>query len=75
MTSRKNDGGPAYPVIGAPGAKEDFPGKSLRDWFAGMATDADVEQILRIAIEKSLPMTRAEARYVHADLMLKARQQ
>jgi hypothetical protein len=31
------DGGPAFPVIGAPGAPEDYPGMSLRDYFAAHA--------------------------------------
>jgi len=26
---------PAFPVINAKGAPEDYPGMSLRDWFAG----------------------------------------
>lgn len=32
-----NDGGPAFPVVGAPGAKEDYPGMTLRDYFAAKA--------------------------------------
>ena len=30
-------GGPAFPVIGAPGAPEDYPGMWLRDYFAAKA--------------------------------------
>lgn len=33
----KDTGGPAFPVIGAPGAPGDYPGMTLRDWFAGKA--------------------------------------
>ena len=33
----KEDGGPAYPVIGAPGASQDYQGMTLRDYFAGEA--------------------------------------
>ena len=32
--SKKNDGGPAYPVCGDHGIQS-WDGKSLRDWFAG----------------------------------------
>ncbi|NOY60285.1 MAG: hypothetical protein GXO75_15350 [Calditrichaeota bacterium] len=31
---KQNDGGPAFPVIGTPGAPEDYPGMSLLDYFA-----------------------------------------
>ena len=38
--STHNDGGPAFPVIGAPGAPEDYPGMTLRDYFAAKAMQA-----------------------------------
>ena len=35
--STKDDGGPAFPVIGAAGSQEDYGGMSLRDYFAAKA--------------------------------------
>ena len=35
--SARDDGGPAFPVIGAAGAGEDYGGASLRDYFAAHA--------------------------------------
>jgi hypothetical protein len=40
MSTRDNDGGPAFPVsvgMGPLSAQFASPGMSLRDWFAGMA--------------------------------------
>lgn len=54
-------------------------GMTLRDWFAAMATDADIDSILRYSGWKDgqrhldqIP-TRQQARYTHADAMLAAR--
>lgn len=38
--SARDTGGPAFPVIGAPGAPEDYPGMWLRDYFAAKAMPA-----------------------------------
>lgn len=35
--AEREDGGPAFPVVNAPGAPEDYPGMSLRDYYAGQA--------------------------------------
>ena len=48
MSNQIEDGGPAFPVIGAPNAPEYFPGMSIRDYFAGQALAgclADAEMV------------------------------
>jgi hypothetical protein len=47
---------------------EDSHGMTLRDWFATHATEADIKDILEWT-----NCSRQEARYIHADAMLKAR--
>jgi hypothetical protein len=62
-----NDGGPAFPS-----SHPVFPesGMTLRDWFATHATEADI-----LAAQGAYRVvTRYEARYIHADEMLKARE-
>ena len=77
----KDDGGPAFPhgPLGDTMHGEDgrishqcqaYPGMSLRDWFAGMATDADVQVWLDLPGVAS----RRDARYMHADAMIGARE-
>ncbi len=77
MADKIDDGGPAFPVL----KKEDTQqftalgitskqftyegGMSLRDWFAGMATDDDVSDIL-----SRIEISRAAAKYIHADNMI-----
>lgn len=42
--SKINDGGPAFPTNpGSPTVSPDYPGMTLRDWFAGHAPDNQVE--------------------------------
>ncbi len=73
-----NDGGPAYPCgsyhpgTGAPQPPV-YSGKSLRDWFAGMATEEDVLAWVGIMGMNNVPITREEAKYAYADAMLRAR--
>jgi hypothetical protein len=60
-----NDGGPVFPI-----PSEGWPGMPLRDWFATYATEADI-----LAAQGGYRLvTRYEARYIHADAMLKARE-
>ena len=63
--TEKNDGGPAFPCISG-SANYHQEGMSLRDYFAVHATE---EHILHQPRAKS----RQQARYMHADAMLKAR--
>ena len=70
--SNINDGGPAFPH-----AHEDYPfqhGMSLRDWFAGQATEEDLQDILAKYFGCGSLPSRAEARMMFADAMLKARE-
>ena len=65
--SEKDNGGPAFPVGSGPW--KDFPGMTLRDWFAGMVlaginVDPDPE---------SSPEDRAKWAYSDADAMLAER--
>lgn len=72
MSKPINDGGPAFPVsvgMGPLSANFASPGMSLRDWFAGMATDEDVAAFLRVRPD----ITRRQARYFHADSMIAER--
>ena len=64
-----NDGGPAFPRPMVAAA----PGMTLRDWFATHATEADITAILDPQ-HWSQNITRYEARYIHADAMLKVRE-
>ena len=90
----KNDGGPAFPLV----VPEHWPpmrdgclgysGMSLRDWFAGMAREEDIElhqeheNLLRYREygnnESGTPLyppcTRQRAKFLYADAMLKARE-
>lgn len=64
-----SDGGPAFPVIGAPGAPEDFPGMTLRDYFAAKAMQA----IVRPGGDGTPAYCVAGRAYAFADAMLAAR--
>lgn len=76
--STKNDGGPAYPVqwmdfqplTGEQVVREQYPGMSLRDWFAGQALAGCLSNNQDETAERF-----AELAYIHADAMLKAREQ
>jgi|688.fasta_scaffold914646_1 hypothetical protein len=65
-----NDGGPAFPFDRY---GERVSGMTLRDWFATHATDADIAAI-QTPPHGAQNITRYEARYIHADQMLKARE-
>lgn len=47
-------------------------GMSLRDWFAGQATEEDIQDILNKSFGCGELPTRAEARMMFADAMLAA---
>jgi hypothetical protein len=73
-----NDGGPAFPRPASQFIKPDqsvnqsmpCSGMTLRDWFATHATEEDI-----LAAQGTYRLvTRYEARYIHADNMLKARE-
>lgn len=67
-----NDGGPAFPFQDGYGRVS---GMTLRDWFATHATDADISAIqARHEHELGTKVTRQQARYIHADAMLAARE-
>jgi hypothetical protein len=74
------DGGPAFPRSGN---ERDYGecGMSLRDYFAAKANNTDIAEIMcRLenteydGCERVCKITRQEARYVHADAMLAARE-
>ena len=76
-----SDGGPAFPgqdvVQNMYGdvAPVFYPGMSLRDWFAGMASDQDItEHRVTHAEGITFTVSREVARYRYADAMLKARE-
>jgi hypothetical protein len=97
MNKPINDGGPAFPqqafintngqVVTADDYFPDASGMSLRDWFAGQASEEDIEYHMKngkAAIkgtdeddgygpDYTYP-TRESARYAYADAMLAARQ-
>jgi hypothetical protein len=74
-----NDGGPAFPrhalEIKLPDGSvvPKDPGMTLRDWFATHATDADIAAIQNPP-HGAQNISRYEARYIHADAMLAARE-
>jgi len=67
-----NNGGQAFPWH----ERGIHHGMTLRDWFATHATDADIEAILNPPFERTTThiLSRYEARYLHADAMLRARE-
>jgi len=78
-----NDGGPAFPfgqiseITGQPINGYFAPGMTLRDWFATHATEEDIWAIQNPPHPASIDyrqITRYEARYLHADAMLRARE-
>ena len=78
----KNNGRPAFP-IGKPAQVGDVvvgghPGMSLRDWFAGHATDADVSWHRHASRDwaghaRDEACSREVAKFRYADAMLEAR--
>jgi hypothetical protein len=82
MSAPIDDGGPAFPCIPPdpnPAAYSQFPssiGMTLRDWFAGHATDADIKACWPEDDKlRTVPEHAARARYIFADAMLAARKE
>lgn len=86
MSTPINDGGPAFPGFAYTDGRGNQrrnehsgewethePGMSLRDWFAGQATDEDIKAYLWDS-EKGRARPRVEARYAFADAMIAARE-
>lgn len=84
--STQNDGGPAFPfdwvdfqpTTGDQVVREQFPGMSLRDYFAGQALPSvlrDNDQVSKVATSAGITFTYAAAiiSYGIADDMLEAR--
>ena len=80
-----NDGGPAFPCSTYkdifPNERTRHSGLSLRDYFAAKANEEDIQAVLFIHTMKQVPLdenqitiSRQQARYIHADAMLKARE-
>ena len=76
-----NDGGPAFPVPMVPWEggfiNVECTGMTLRDWFAGHASEQDIEEHtigdLRGSGRSYNNRSREQAKYAYADAMLKAR--
>jgi hypothetical protein len=72
-----NNGGPAYPfpstVTPEGYVQPGWYGMTLRDWLAAHATDADIAAIQNPP-HGAQNISRYEARYIHADAMLRARE-
>lgn len=70
MKAPIKDGGPAFPTYPTLN-----PGMSLRDWFAGIATDDDIRTQAQCANRDNLANSpsRSELRYAHADDMIAVR--
>ena len=76
MTTQPKDGGPAFPIETA---ELLWRGMSLRDWFAGQATERDIEAHLTNCDAEGFGTgryrTREQAKYAYADAMIAARGQ
>jgi len=88
--SKEKNGGPAFPVTdsnGPFGSGDDVTiGMSLRDYFAAHASDGDIYEIMNapgnyeiecnngITQKCVYKITRQQARYIHADGMIIARE-
>lgn len=80
--TKPNDGGPAFPVptISGPDLEVSYPphvrGMTLRDWFAGQASETDIlfHSNLLFAKRPDPYPTREECKYAYADAMLAARE-
>lgn len=85
MSQPIDDGGPAFPQPLAfnpngdavtPGMYfPDVSGMPLRDWFAGQASEQDIEHHMTpgYAAGRIIVRTREQAKYAYADAMLAAR--
>lgn len=65
----KNTEEPAFPQ------RNTFsPGLTKREWFAGMSTDKDIQEIIDAYPGKTGGgfISRVQARYIHADAMIEA---
>lgn len=81
----KETGGPAFPTLHIPDASpQAWNGMTLRDYFAAKATDEDIKaqgEIIRAKMFSEFGIAvlpddwRTKARWMHADAMLKARDQ
>ena len=72
------DGGPAFPTEQHECQDNTWnqtyeQGMSLRDWFAGHATEDDVQCWMDILYQINKSVTREEAKYTYADAMIEAR--
>lgn len=67
--SKRDDGGPAFPVVGSDQCK-DYPGMPLRDYFAAKAMQGLLAADHEYRLE---PDHIAELAYAQADAMLEAR--
>ena len=65
--SKTNDGGSAFPAIWENLYEK---GMSLRDYFAAHASEDDIKDI---QWQYEMKISRHEARYIHADEMIKVR--
>ena len=75
---KTKDGGPAFPMPRFHTWQDEVPGMSLRDWFAGQASEADIEaheggEVHPFTARVYNKRTREQAKYAYADAMLKAR--
>jgi hypothetical protein len=78
--SQIDDGGPAFPVPDTyhPNGQVQYGsnGMSLRDWFAGQASNNDIlghKSIIEQSNGFTLTPTVEECKYAYADAMIKAR--
>jgi hypothetical protein len=75
-----NNGGPAFPGIetrinGLHEQYRAYYGMTLRDWFAGTATEEDIRAHMTYSRHGiTFSVTREQAKYRYADAMLKARE-
>ena len=75
-TTKNDDGGPAFPIPYGQIMSIEGMGMSLRDWFAGQATEEDIDAHQEYAkdIGGMVPKyTREQAKYRYADAMIAAR--
>jgi hypothetical protein len=81
---KTNDGGPAYPcdwkdfqpLTGEQVVREQFPGMSLRDWFAGMALQGMLSAnpaMMPEVSDKNVDAVLAREAYASADAMIAER--
>ncbi len=75
-TTKNDDGGPAFPIPYGQIMSIEGMGMSLRDWFAGQATEEDIDAHQEYVkdIGGMVPKyTREQAKYRYADAMIAAR--